>query len=528
MPTKNDKAVYPLMTSPGIKRDGTALDGNNYTDGLWCRFRNGRPKKIGGFREVINLNSANVTANYPTSPVRGLQMLTTHGIYLATMHGNGITQISADLNGIGGSCYDRTPAGWAAADDKSMSMGVLYNTADTTAVLIAHAAQDLLDITSSTALPIYYGIDNATGVALVTTTKSVSGGACVIGPFVFAYGSNGEIANCSTNNVTDWATAATFANRAFPASTKVVAGLPLRGGSNAPAGIFWSLSELIRVSFTGGTAIWRYDIMSDQSSILGKNTVVEYDGVYYWPGIDRFLMYNGVMKEVPNQLNADFFFDNVNMAYRNKCWGMRVARWGEIWWLFPKGSATECNWALIYNVRENTWYDTPINPDFSGGRSAGFPARELPVTYMAEAVPNTTGGLTSYRVFQHEFGVDKVTGESQTAIRSYFETSDIGFASGGPSGQGTENPNAQTRITRVEPDFVQSGDMTMVVTGSSYANETPTDSESYPVPESADAATVDAREQKRLLRLRFESNVIGGDYMAGKLLMHLEPGDERG
>ena len=50
----------------------------------------------------------------------------------------------------------------------------------------------------------------------------------------------------------------------------------------------------------------------------------------------------------------------------------KVPRFGEIWWCFPFGDSTEPNHAVIYNVRENTWYDTALPND---GRGAGlFPA----------------------------------------------------------------------------------------------------------------------------------------------------------
>ena len=34
-----------LRSDPGIKRDGTKLEGNNYVDGQWVRFQRGLPRK---------------------------------------------------------------------------------------------------------------------------------------------------------------------------------------------------------------------------------------------------------------------------------------------------------------------------------------------------------------------------------------------------------------------------------------------------------------------------------------------------
>ena len=48
------KKVFALDTKAGIQRDGTVFDMDFYTDGRWVRFQRGRPRKIGGYREIVN------------------------------------------------------------------------------------------------------------------------------------------------------------------------------------------------------------------------------------------------------------------------------------------------------------------------------------------------------------------------------------------------------------------------------------------------------------------------------------------
>jgi hypothetical protein len=38
---------------------------------------------------------------------------------------------------------------------------------------------------------------------------------------------------------------------------------------------------------------------------------------------------------------------------------------------------------------------------------------------------------------------------------------------------------------------------------------------------------IDLREQRREIKLKFTSNVAGGHYEMGRVLLHLEPGDVR-
>jgi hypothetical protein len=51
---------------------------------------------------------------------------------------------------------------------------------------------------------------------------------------------------------------------------------------------------------------------------------------------------------------------------------------------------------------------------------------------------------------------------------------------------------------------------------------------SSPYPFDPDTNKIDMREQGRELRLRFSSNVTGGDYQVGKIIVNVDFGDVRG
>jgi hypothetical protein len=63
------------------------------------------------------------------------------------------------------------------------------------------------------------------------------------------------------------------------------------------------------------------------------------------------------------------------------------------------------------------------------------------------------------------------------------------------------------------------------VTGPPFAQGA--DKESEPYSFGPDTGKVDMREQRRELRLRFISDVAGGDYQVGKVLLTAEVGDVR-
>lgn len=369
---------------------------------------------------------------------------------------------------------------------------------------------------------------NATASGTVTLTfdnnVSVSGGIVMLFPYLFAYGNNGLIKNCAAGDFNNWTSADSNENNV--ASTKVVKGLPVRGGTTSPAGLFWTLDSVVRVTYSPTTVgsqtfYWKYDLITQQSSILSSQCVIEYDGIFYWVGSDRFLMYNGVVQEVDNKQNFNYFFDNLNYVQRQKVWVSKVPRWGEIWWFFPSGSSTECNDAIIYNVREKCWYDA--GQALGARRSAGVFSEVFRKPIWAGNEVNTTG---DYTLWQHETGTNEVYTNQVNAIDSFFETNVIGARAGLVGAVEQPGDNVWTRCERIEPDFVQVGEMTVVVTGKGYAEDTNQPSDPYPF----DPTTlkVDMREQRREMRLKFRSNTQNGDYFMGRVLLSLDTGDVRG
>jgi hypothetical protein len=130
------------------------------------------------------------------------------------------------------------------------------------------------------------------------------------------------------------------------------------------------------------------------------------------------------------------------------------------------------------------------------------------------------------KLWQHELGTNSVDDSTTTAIESYFETNDLGWVSGGPSEPAATGQNNWLHLERVEPDFVQTGNMDMYVTGRSYAQGT--DQTTGPYTFSPTTTKIDLREQRRELRLKFVSNAVNGDYQLGRLLLSADLGDVRG
>lgn len=579
--------VIVLTCPPGIQRDGANFASDRYSDGLWVRFQRGLPRKVGGYTGIF-LNATGISRGVQMSAVNGLNYVvsgysagleqwvtdTSGGVgtgpYSYTLNDftssvNNLWQFDIGYDSTGGGTNNLVAHPAPNLNDLSSTIntpvlsGVFPGTSGsltltkvgvftaagtvalsttftlTTANVRVGAGQSI----TGTGIPAATTVVSVTGTTVIMSAAgtiagaitatfdnniAVSGGCVMIHPYLFIYGNNGLIQNCSAGDFSNWVSPDANANNM--ATGKIVKGLPLRGGSTSPSGLFWSTDSLIRVSFSpsssgGQNYYWSYDIISSQTSIMSSQSVIEYDGIYYWAGVDRFLMYNGVVKEIPNTVNQNWFFDNLNYTQRQKVWVSKIPRYGEIWWFYPRGSATECTDAIIYNVREDTWYDA--GQAIGAQRSAGAFSEIFPKPLWAGNVANEEG---KYTLWQHETGVDQVYLTNINAVQSYYETSNLGTLGGLVGSAQQPGDNLWTRLDRVEPNFIQNGDMTVTVTGAGYADGP--DQTSAPYVYSPTTLKIDMREQRRQMRLRFESNTYNGDYQAGKILLGLTTGDVRG
>ena len=710
--------IYTLAVPPGIKRDGTYFETDEYTDGVWCRFQRGVPKKMGGYRSIFS-SLVGIYRGMVSQPYNGVNYIFagnykeldvfTTGTTFATGSGPfpvtilpgtafaNVTYVNATAFTISGTSnatsfsagntvifqqtsnattFTITSSRYSAnanATTVIVSGGSLSNTINTAYLttsavftpdesygpftndwqfdtqfspqggqlsVFAHPGKNLVNIDNGVPSQVlvgnitpganyswsFTGLSDSQGQNPTYKPISVDGGVCVLYPFIFVYGSHGFIANNNVNgtytnqNFYDWN--GPLANQVNVSASKIVKGMPMRGGTNSPSGLFWATDSLIRVSFnsagSGASTVpstyWNYDIISSQISIMSSNAIVEMDGVYWWMGIDRFYAYNGNVVVVPNDKNVNYLFDNINYEQRQKVWATKVPRYNEIWFFYPRGTATECTDAIIYNTKDKIWYDAgqavgaqrscgyttelfpnPIwidwnyNPiygtpqitiqhpaslpvananqiylagdqtaTFSPGDSLTFSQNSEAPTYtitsskniynttvkppgvtlitcstnfsptvvIGEPVYYVTGG---FNLWQHEYGQNQIALNGETAIYSSITTSDISWISGSPGANSLVGVNRRMHIRRIEPNFLQSGEMSMTILGRKFASGAMQEDEqdSGPYFFNPDTGKIDLRVEHRLIQLKFESNTLDGNYEMGKLVITAEYGDER-
>jgi hypothetical protein len=320
-------------------------------------------------------------------------------------------------------------------------------------------------------------------------------GVFVTQPYAIYFGTNGSVTWSNANEPLNIITGDAGSDRVT--ARDIVAGANLPSGSG-PGGLLFSEDSVVRMDWVGGQAIFRFTTLTSSSSIMNPHTVVEFNGVYYWVGDDRFFACDGQsVKTLPNASNLNWFFDNLNPTQKSKVWATKNPKFGEIIWHFPFGDSTECNKTVVFNTIDNCWYDYSIS------RSAGA---------ILNGQPIQANGTNLY---VHEEGTDRVEFGVATALPSHITTSNLV----------TQLMKEWVRVKRIEPDFVCTDGLSISVYTKEFAQSDPVFTPQYPVTSSTEK--IDLRLQGRYVGVRVDSNASGSDYQFGKPLIHIELGDAR-
>jgi len=525
--------LFPLTYKPGVKRDGTKFQSEYCTDGQWIRFQRGIVKKMGGMFGNVGF-PFDVADPATAGNIPGILLVS------STTSTNFYAYIGTSLNN-SSRVYKETftsQANFSELNKELITPDLGAKTAfmwqfetvirDGIKNIVCFGADNAANIAQNAAPIVYAGPVQAAPGTQLTLVAGINplanGGICYSNPYLFAYGSNGYVGYSRPADPLAFDGAGS--GSLTISNDKVIFGSAIRGGSNSPSLLFWTLSSVVKVTNVGDVAVnFKIDVISKSSSILSSRCVVEYDGVFFWIGTDRFFVYNGIVQEMPNTMSLNYFFNNIDLNYRQKVFGVKNTKYGEIWWFYPEkgqGNPVKNTRALIYNKRENSWYDTAIN------RDAGVFFEDL--GFMCTfGKPLVNVDAYSY-VWRHEVGTDQVyyprfLGGNElltVSIPSSFTTPTFSWSAFNPLKQQT-GVDRWVDLRRIEPDFLMDNDtdrIELIVNTKEYAQSPNVASD--PIFFTRTTGKLDMNVQGRHMNFTFFSTK---NFEIGYLMMLLALGD---
>jgi hypothetical protein len=535
--------IYPLSYKPGILRDGTIFQSDYCTDGQWVRFKNGHIRKMGAMKGIIDnvLNNNNTTSDITIIPSTGNNP--NMFVYVANIE-NGIHRYEMQ--------QDLTTVNRAQISDLVPPHSIWQSE------IIIQNNNKLIVYLNSVNLANINSNANATLIAGPITGELVPidnppdlkglSGLLYAANYLFVYGANGLVQWSKLSDPIDFSNSA--ARSITISNDQVIDAKAIRGGTNTPTILFWTLTSVVRCINTGaadGELEFQIDTISKSSSVLSTRCVVEYDGLFFWPGTNRFFQYNGVVQELANTINLDYFFNNIDMARRQQVVGVKNTKYGEIWWFYPERSNSsfrdpqipigQNSRALVYNIRDNAWYDTSISRSTAVySEDFGFMA-----SYGLSLTDPTSG---TYSLFRHE--IEYLTPDPSRIVEyvpnglnfdinpipSTFTTPVFSWAAFNPMKQLTGTDRWVYLVT-IEPDFTLMSaipDMVVIVNGRQYAQSNVVSSIAYPIPpvlasniNDPRLAKIDIAYQGRHMTLTFNSTET--NFELGHIMLTLGIGD---
>ena len=444
----------PFLYKPGIQRDGTDFQDEYCIDGQWIRFVGGKIKKMNGQQELV---------------VQGVDPgIVNNTIYLDAQYcqGNRLFFVSQfEIRwGLVSNQYNITNIATllTIANSPETTWQSVRFIRDQVACIAFLKTSNASNMSNENGGLLYWkqltDNENLVNADIGGVANIASGGILYSNPCLYLYGNNGTIVRSRTNDPLNFEGEDSGVYNI--SADKLIFGANIRGGSNAPSLLFWTANSVIYLTNVADGNLpvdFQKEVITNNSSLMSSRAIIQYDSLFFWLGTDRVFVYNGIVDSVPNTVNLEYFFDNVDLNKRQKIFGYKIARYGELRWAYPEKAYADnpnigCTRELVYNVRENSWYDTVIQRDCA-------------------VVFETTGDIFSYgdacsnyplnldnsykRIWKHEVGVSEIRGKGAILERilggtasSNTGVSNDNAAGGNPQNAFTEPPSVQSVYTQ--------------------------------------------------------------------------------
>ena len=130
--------------------------------------------------------------------------------------------------------------------------------------------------------------------------------------------------------------------------------------------------------------------VTDQYGVLTTDAVVEYDGKHFVVGSNDIYLFGGhpsSIQSISDEKIRLYFFENLSPLYEERMFVLLNQAQDEIWVCYPTISSLsgECDEAIIWNYRDNTWTIRDLNDVVSGViapiRGGGIPSATITICW---------------------------------------------------------------------------------------------------------------------------------------------------
>lgn len=308
--------------------------------------------------------------------------------------------------------------------------------------------------------------------------------------------------------VIDWSQTAynTAGDYRLALGTQIMCGFPIRGTN-----LIFTDTAVYSMQYIGFPNTFGFELLADQSFLVGPNAVAVVGNLAFWMGFGRFYVYDGQVQTLACDLRR-YVFDDFNYDQVFQVFAYTNMQYSEVTWLYCSANSTTIDRYVTFNFEDKVWYKGTI-------------ARTAWTDTYARSSP-TAAGYDNY-LYSHEFGLDDGSTNPYTAVNSYIESYDVNIGQVGEQFQ---------FVRRVLPDITFEGSeaaspsITMTLKTRDYgggtynvnSTDTGTITKTGDSPEQW-TKKVDTRLRGRQLSVRLENTSTGVRWRSGRFRLDIRP-----
>jgi len=294
--------------------------------------------------------------------------------------------------------------------------------------------------------------------------------------------------------------------------------------------LVWTDNALYTMKYIGAPFTFGFEQVGTNCGLIGKNAVIEVDGIAYWMSSNGFFAFDGTVKTLPCSVE-DYVYNQIDVTK-----GQQIAAGidnlhTEVIWYYTSTSSNFNDQYVVYNYGESS-PQLPIWYIGTEARTSWIDAVVYPNPFATKYDSSASGtfpvivgesGLGQTILFEHHVGTDQVNPNgTTTAITSYIKSYDFDLDVQGTNGE------FFLAMRRFIPDFKNlQGNLSVTMSVKRYPSEADTATALSPFTVTTSTTKVDTRTRGRFANITIANNNISEDWRFGTLRLDLQPDGRR-
>ena len=293
--------------------------------------------------------------------------------------------------------------------------------------------------------------------------------------------------------------------------------------------LVWTDNALYTMRYIGAPFTFGFEQVGTNCGLIGKNAVVEIDGIAYWMSANGFFLFDGTVKTLQSSV-LDYVYDQIDVTKGQQVFAGIDNLHNEVIWYYTSTNSDFNDQYVVYNYGEGqpgqvwytgteartSWIDAIIYPNPFATKYNSTANGTFPTVVGQDNLGQTV-------LFEHHVGTDQVNPDgTTTVITSYIQSFDFDLKIEGTDGE------IFLAMRRFIPDFKNlQGNIEMTLAVKRYPQDSSTTTALSPFTITSTTQKKDTRARGRYANIKIANQNISEDWRFGTLNLDLQPDGRR-